>query len=183
MLETQDLFKDDLKKSEKNYITITINKNLLDKETGEIPESWLANFSSYKTWTDFTYQCVTHCQQKFKSLKKLLDHYDELKISQHKRNIKCTECPKIYCDQSNNLTLYLNHMARKHELEFLKFTCFLCDKSKVFVNMVKLVQHMILAHPTRKLKLFPCFDCGLMFYAMDKLATHKKSQHNTHEKS
>lgn len=173
-MEASEIFKDELAEYEKTYVKITIKESLLDQETGQVPRSWLKNYQDFVTWEDFTYDCQ-HCSERIKSLKGLFDHFEHHKLAVHKRGIKCTLCPKLYTDQSNNIVLYLNHMCRFHEFGFLKFTCFLCEKSKVFVNMVKLTQHMISEHATRKLKLYPCFDCGMMFFALVKLAKHKKS--------
>lgn len=128
-----------------------------------------------------TFECVTHCKKSIKGLKNLLDHFDSNKVSQHKRAIKCTQCPKVYADQATNLVLYLNHMSRQHQIGHLKFTCILCDK--VFVNVVKLTQHMIAEHAERKLRMFPCFDCGLLFGHIEKLKTHKESHRYTDTES
>lgn len=174
LLEASEIFKEELANYEKTYVKITIKECLLDSETGEVPKSWLLNYKDFVTWEDFTYDCH-HCSERIQSLKSLIDHFELHKIANHKRAIKCTLCPKLYTDQSNNIVLYLNHMFRFHNFGFLKFTCFLCDKSKVFVNKVKLTQHMISEHPMRKLRLYPCFDCGMMFYSLTKLIIHKRS--------
>lgn len=175
LLEASEVFKNDLDIYEKTYVKITIKESLLDPETGQVPMSWLKNYKDFTTWDDFIYECQ-HCNEQIQSLKSLIEHFELHKLSNHKRAIKCTLCPnRVYADQSNNIVLYLNHMFRVHSFEFLKFACFLCDKSKVFVNMVKLTQHMISEHATKKLRLYPCLDCGSFFYCLSKLIHHKKS--------
>lgn len=170
LLEVQELFNDDLEEKEIGFKKISIKSSLLDKDTGEVPISWLRNYNDSKIWQDFTYICTSHCQKKIKTLKALLDHYDEHKVSHKRRVFSCVVCHKTYSTQSTNFILYLNHMGLHYP--HLKFTCILCDK--VFVNVVKLTQHMIAEHATRKLRIFPCFDCGLNFPNLEKLSTHKR---------
>lgn len=175
------MFKDKLQENEARFEKITIKESLLNKATGEVPQEWLRKYNGFMTWQDMSFECVSHCKKSIKSLKGLLDHFDENKVAQHKRALKCHICSKVYADQATNLILYLNHMSRIHSIGHLKFTCILCDK--VFVNVVKLTQHMIAEHPERKLRIFPCFDCGLLFSQLDRLKTHKDSHRYTDTES
>lgn len=187
-MEVNEVFKDKIQENEIRFEKITIKESLLNKETGEVPQDWLRKYNGFITWQDMTYECVTHCKKTIKSLRGLLDHFDENKVAQHKRAIKCNhevshnvKCGKVYGDQATNLVLYLNHMSRAHNIGHLKFTCILCEK--VFVNVVKLTQHMIATHPERKLRLFQCFDCGLWFGHIEKLRSHKESHRYTDTES
>lgn len=186
-MEVNEIFKDRLQENEIRFEKITIKETLLNKETGEVPQDWLRKYHGFITWQDLNFDCVTHCKKSIKGLKGLLDHFDEHKVSQHKRAIKCPygthdkKCGKIYSDQATNLILFLNHMSRAHEVRHLKFTCILCEK--VFVNVVKLAQHQIAEHAERKIRLFPCFDCGLLFGHLEKLKAHKESHRYTDTES
>lgn len=149
---------------------MTIKESLL-LDFGEIPRTWLERYRDFTTWQDFSYQCC-HCNKQIKSLNNLLKHFDEFKIPIHKRLIKCY-CGKIFKDQLF-LISYLNHVGKMHYTH-LKFTCFFC--SKVFVNVVKLSNHMDKNHGNTSLKYFPCFDCGLACSNIERLKQHK----NCHE--
>ncbi|CAG9799241.1 unnamed protein product [Chironomus riparius] len=164
------LFKDDLEAREKQYEKVTIKESLL-MDGGEIPRNWLERYRDFITWQDLSYQC-SHCTKQIKSLNAFIKHFDELKLSTNKRIIKC-HCGKIFKDQLF-LISYINHVSKLH-YNHLKFTCIFC--SKVFVNVVKLSNHLKLSHGNANVKIFPCFDCGLICSTLDRLKQHK----NCHE--
>lgn len=164
------LFKEDLETREKQYEKVTIKESLL-MDGGEIPRNWLERYRDFVTWQDFSYQC-NHCNKQIKSLNAFIKHFDELKLSINKRIIKC-HCGKIFKDQLF-LISYMNHVSRLH-YNHLKFTCIYC--SKVFVNVVKLSNHLRLSHGNANVKIYPCFDCGLACSTFERLKQHK----NCHE--
>ena len=141
------------------------------QNAGEIPRNWLERYRDFITWQDLSYQC-THCNKQIKSLNAFMKHFDEHKLSINKRLIKC-HCGKTFKDQLF-LISYMNHVSKLH-YNHLKFTCIFC--SKVFVNVVKLSNHVMLTHENENAFFFPCFDCGLIYSTFDKLKQHK----NCHE--
>lgn len=173
--QVQELFKD-FQKTKKDYVRVTIKDELLNQETGEVPPEYLRRFKDFKTYQDFEYPCLDHCSKKVKSLRSLLDHYDQHELPLYKRGFTCGLCNQSFTKQTANITWFLNHMGT--HLPHLKFSCCYCEK--VFVNVSSLAKHLKEHHSTRKLRFFPCFDCGLTFPTFEKLKDHK-GKHDTDE--
>jgi hypothetical protein len=167
--QVNEVFQDELPENEPKYNRVQVKETLLLRD-GEVPKEWLCNFSDFKTWQDFGYTCF-HCKKQIKSLRLLLEHFDH-KLSILKRTIKCSFCGKVFGDSPTYLISYLNHMDKEH-FTHLKFTCVQCGK--VYVNVVKLYGHVVAEHPECTLKIFPCFDCGLVCPTVQKLKLHKNS--------
>lgn len=151
---------------------IEIPKTTLKKD-GEVPRSWLSGFENFKTWEDFTYVCKYHCNLKFEGLLAYSSHQDEL--AREDRSIQCLHCPTQF---RNNrfLCSYINHVSSKH-FQHLKFCCIVC--SRVFYNMLSLVQHCKKQHGDLKLyDLYPCMECGVYNFNYYDIKNHKA----THDK-
>lgn len=129
--------------------------------------SWLERYQEFVSWKDFTYNC-SHCNKQVKTLNTLLSHLN--KVPAYKRSIKCTCCDKNFKGQSY-LISYLNHVGKDMHAH-LKFACIFC--SKIFVNTVKLSQHMESHHGDESVKMYPCFDCGFKCGTMERLKSHKE---------
>lgn len=162
----------EVKEREINYERIQIKRDLVP-ENGEIPKTWLKQYKDFFSWQDLFHDCL-HCHKQFKSLKALLKHFDDANIGVSKRSIKCSRCPKIFKDNLY-LVSYINHMAKneKDHYPHLKFACILCQK--VYANVPKLCEHLISEHGTTSVKLYPCFDCGLVCSNLTRLTEHKTS--------
>lgn len=92
---------------------ITISPKHLSSE-GEVSNDWLKDYN-FKTWKDFNYKCL-HCKKNFKSLKVLLNHFNEIAV---KCKISCThdKCSKVFASVNS----YLNHVIKYHQ-EFLAYS-------------------------------------------------------------
>lgn len=157
-----------------SYQNIEINKTMIVKETGEVPENWLRGFKAFKTWDEFNYKCETHCNVKLTGINTLFNHHKANDVSLTRRTISCHVCPSVF-KSYQLLSSYMNHMMKVH-YEHLKFCCVIC--SKLFFNVPFLVKHYSEQHSDVCLgRVFPCLSCGLICQSVPNLLHHFTTMH------
>lgn len=141
-------------------------------ENGEISNDYLQMFNGTMKWSQFSYSC-DHCNEKIEGLLAYMDHQRNAGIKHYK--IKCAEenCTSEYWA----LYSYINHCVTDHH-EHLAFTCVFCVPSRIFYNVICLLNHYLESHLDMNFSFFMCIECGTYSKSITQLRVHKMTQHD-----